>query len=179
MLMTSGDEEPPELEPEPEPAPEPTPGPEPGPVDGLGAAAEAAPQQEPQPEPEPEPELQPEPEEPAPVVEAEPMSLDEMRPFELKDILKEAGLSPSGSKAELIERIQAFRNGELTAIATEEPAAPAVTMDFRMAGSIEAEAGEEGSEERQAFTPQFVADLAKELGVPTERLEVETIFACG
>ena len=106
------------------------------------------------------------------------MPLDEMRPFELKDILKEAGLSPSGSKAELIERIQAFRNGEL-AIATEEPAAPAVTMDFRMAGSIEARAGEEGSEERQAFTQQFVADLAKELGVPTERLEVETIFACG
>ena len=108
------------------------------------------------------------------------MSLDEMRPFELKDILKEAGLSPSGSKAELIERIQAFRNGELaTAIATEETAAPAVTIDLRMAGSMEAQAGEEGSEERQAFTQQFVADLAKELGVPTERLEVETIVACG
>ena len=40
----------------------------------------------------------------------------------------------------------------------------------------EEHAGEEGSEERAQFKEKFLNDLAKQLGVSVDRLEVEAIF---
>ena len=49
-------------------------------------------------------------------------------------------------------------------------------MDIRLLGSLDEHAGEEGSEERAQFKEKFLNDLAKQLGVSVDRLEVEAIF---